>query len=145
MKRVLQVVGLLLAVALVAAAACLLTARVSRKDHADAHHWIHTQLGLSAEQEKQLEPIERRYHEQRQQFSEVIRTANAELAQAILADGGDSPRVKAAAARIHEAHGQLQEATLRHVFEMKPVLQPEQYNKLLNLTANALSQVNHAQ
>lgn len=145
MKRVLQVVGLLLAVASVAAVACLMTARLTRKDHADAHHWVHGQLELTAEQEKQLEPIERRYDEQRRQFSEVIRSANAELAQAIVADGGGSPRVKAAIAKIHDAHGQLQEATLRHVFEMKPVLQPEQYNKLLNLTANALSQVNHAQ
>ncbi len=144
MKRVLQIVGLLLAVALVAGVACWFTARWAEQRPADAHHWIHSQLGLSAEQEKQLEPIEQRYDEQRRHFTEVIRIANTELAQALLADGGDSPRVKAAIAKIHEAQGQLQEATLRHVFEMKPVLRPEQYDKVLNLTANALYQVDHA-
>jgi Spy/CpxP family protein refolding chaperone len=146
-KRAGSVLALLLAIALVASVACLLTGRWTARHHtgyADAHHWVHTQLGLTAEQEKQLAPIEQRYDEQRRHFSELIRVANVELGQAILADKDDSPRVKAAIARIQEAQGQLQDATLRHVFEMQPVLTPEQYEKLLNLTANALSQVNHA-
>lgn len=147
MKRVLQTFALLLVVAVVAGVACLLTARWAgwRNDHTDAHRWIHTQLGLTAEQEKLLVPIEQRYDEQRRHFGELIRVANMELGQALLADEGNSPRVKAAIAKIQEAQGQLQDATLRHVFEMKPVLKPEQYEELLNLTANALSQVNHAQ
>ena len=145
MKRVLQILALLLAVAIVASVACVLTARWTGGGHADAHHWVHTQLALTADQEKQLVPIERRYDEQRRHFGELIRAANAELAQALLADEGDSPRVKGAIAKIQDAQGQLQDATLRHVFEMKPVLTPEQYSKLLNLTANALSQADHAQ
>ena len=142
MKRVLPILALLLAVAVVASVACLLTARWTRHhaDHADAHHWVHTQLALTPEQEKQLLPIEQRYDEQRRHFSELIRVANVELGQAMLADKEDSPRIKAAIARIQDAQGQLQDATLHHVFEMKPVLTPEQYEKLLNLTANALSQ-----
>ena len=147
MKRVAPILALLLAVAVVASIACVLTARWTgghHGGHADAHHWVHTQLALTAEQEKQLVPIEQRYGEQRRHFGELIRVANTELAQAILAEQGDSPRVKAATAKITDAQGQLQEATLRHVFEMKPVLTPEQYSKLLNLTANALSQADHA-
>lgn len=148
MKRLLPVLALLAAAAVVASVACLLTARWTRVNHrndADAHHWIHTQLGLTEAQEKQLESIEQRYAEQRRHFTELIRVANMELAQAVLADEGDSPRVRAAIGKIHDAHGQLQDATLRHVFEMKPILQPEQYSKLLQLTANALSQPDHAQ
>lgn len=148
MKRIGPALLLLIAAAVVASIACVLTARWTggqHARHADAHHWIHTQLGLTAEQEKQLAPIEQRYDAQRRQFTEVIRNANTELAHALLADEGDSPRVKAAIAKIHDAQGQLQDATLRHVFEMKPILQPEQYSKLLNLTAKALSQPDHAQ
>ncbi len=149
MKRALPLIGLLLAVAAVACIACIFTMRFtqerSRISHADAHLWIHTQLGLTAEQEKQLGPIEQRYDEQKKHLGELIRLANMELAQALLSDKGDSPRVKAALAKIHESQGHLQDATLRHVFEMKPALKAEQYEKLLNLTANALYQVNHAQ
>lgn len=141
--------GLLLAVVAVAAGACFLTMRFTQSrslmSHADAHQWIHTQLSLSVEQEKQLTTIEHRYYEEKKHYGELIRLANMELAQALLSDKGDSPRVKAAVAKIHDAQGQLQDATLKHVFEMKPVLRAEQYEKLLNLTANALYQVNHAQ
>lgn len=146
MKHVLPGIGLLLAVIIVASAASFLTMRFRRDhgqpSHLDTHLWFHKQLGFTAEQEKQLVPIEQRYEEQKQHYGELIRLANIELAQAILADKEDSARVKAAIAKIHEAQGQLQDATLRHVFEMRPVLKPEQYEKLLNLTANAL---NHAQ
>ncbi len=149
MKRFLPALGALMAVAVVASAACFLTMRFTqdraRSAHADAHLWIHTQLGLTADQEEQLVPVEKRYHDQKTHYGELIRLANMELAQAILSDKSDSPRVQAAIAKIHEAQGQLQDATLRHVFEMKPILRAEQYEKLLNLTANALYQVNDAQ
>ena len=153
MRRFLPTLALLLAVAVVAIIACLLTghwtgrqhSHHSDTNHGDAHHWIHTQLGLTPEQETQLGPIEQRYDEQRRNLSELIRVANMELGEALAADQGESPQVKTALAKIQEAQGQLQDATLRHVFEMKPVLKPEQYQKLLNLTAKALSQVKHAQ
>jgi Spy/CpxP family protein refolding chaperone len=71
-----------------------------------------------------------------------IASANKELAEAIKQDQADSPRVSAAVETIHHAQGELQEATLEHVFEMKGVLTPEQYKRLLNLTADELNQVN---
>jgi Spy/CpxP family protein refolding chaperone len=71
-----------------------------------------------------------------------IRSANKELAEAIKQDQAASPRVSAAVEKIHHAQGKLQEATLEHVLEMKEVLTPEQYQKLLNLTADELNQVN---
>lgn len=149
MRRPLLVLGLLAVVAVVAVASCFFSLRFMRDrapmNHADAHKWFHTQLGLTAHQEKQLAPIEQRYDEQKRNLGELIRLANMELAQALLSDKGESPRVKATVLKIHESQGHLQDATLRHVFEMKPVLTPEQYEKLLNLTANALYQVDHAQ
>ena len=66
-----------------------------------------------------------------------------ELAQAILQDKDNSPRVTVAIEKIQQAQGALQKATLQHVFEMKEALTPEQYQKLLNLTANALYQIEH--
>ena len=73
----------------------------------------------------------------------MIGLAKMALAHAILTDKAISPRFKAAVEKIHEAQGQLQNATLAHVFEMKAVLNEQQYDKLLNLTANALFEVNH--
>ena len=44
----------------------------------------------------------------------------------------------AAIRSIHAAQAELQQATIDHVFEMRTALRPDQYDKLLNLTANAL-------
>jgi hypothetical protein len=46
--------------------------------------------------------------------------------------------VKAAVQKIHHAQGELQQAVLDHVFDMRPVLTQEQYDRLIQLTATAL-------
>ena len=147
MKRFIPVLILLVAVALVAVLSCWVTGHYMRgslpSDHAEAHRWIHTQLGLTAQQETDLEPIEKRFDEQKRHFGEMLRIANMELAQAIREDRAHSPRVNEAVAKIHQAQGELQNATLQHIFEMKPVLKPEQYDKVIQLTADALYHAEH--
>ncbi len=142
MKRIAPALLLFLAVLIVASVACWLSvrhfARHSGANHGEAHQWFHTQLGITLEQEKGLAPIEQRYAEERKHSTEMLRIANGELAQAILEDRQDSPRVSAAVMKIHEAMAGLQHATLQHIFEMKSVLTPEQYDKLLKLSAVAL-------
>jgi Spy/CpxP family protein refolding chaperone len=145
MKRGTRGLIFLVLVAAIAGTACWFTARyLNRIIHVekdDAHAWIHTQLGITKAQEKALEPIEQRYAEQKKHYGELLRIANAELGKAILEDRSDSERVKAAVAQIHQAQGELQNATLQHIFEMKAVLTPQQYEKLLRSTADALSTV----
>jgi Spy/CpxP family protein refolding chaperone len=139
-KKPAQVVLFLILVAVVAAGSCLLTRVVFPAMHKaeESHAWIHDQLHITAEQEKALEPIEHRYAERRTQLAVAIQDANTELASAILEDRSDSPRVNAAIEKIHAAQGELQMVTMQHVFEMKAVLTPEQADKLLKLTAEAL-------
>ena len=145
MKRPLQLLAMLIIVALVAAAACYVSARLFgplRDSAVDGHEWIHKQLDLTQGEQKALEPIETKFAERKRNLMSEIRSANKELAEAIKQDQANSPRVSTAVEKIHHAQGKLQEATLEHVFEMKEVLTPEQYQKLLNLTADELNQVN---
>ena len=102
------------------------------------HYWIHRELGLNAQQESDLEPIEAKFAGRRDEPVASIRGANRELAEALLADKSDSERVKGAVQKIHSAQGELQQAVLEHVFDMRPVLTPEQYDRLIQLTAHAL-------
>jgi nickel and cobalt resistance protein CnrR len=145
-NKPLQLIAMLIVVALVAAAACYVSARMfgplRPQPGVSGHEWIHKQLGLSPEEKKALEPIESKFAERKGNLSGEIRSANKELAEAIKQDQADSPRVSTAVERIHHAQGELQKATLEHVFEMKEVLTPEQYQKLLNLTADELNEVN---
>ncbi|MEI8313170.1 MAG: periplasmic heavy metal sensor, partial [Verrucomicrobiota bacterium] len=86
-----------------------------------------------------LDAIEKRYHEKRWHFEQEMTLANQELAEAIRSEGKDSERVHAAIGKIHSNMGELQMLTIGHVFAMRDVLTPEQYQKLLNFTADALS------
>jgi Spy/CpxP family protein refolding chaperone len=145
MKKPLQLGAILIIVALVAAAACYVSARLFGGfsiSAADRHEWVHKQLNLTQDEQKALEPIETKFAERKRDLMNEIRDATKELAEAIQQDRAASPRVSAAVEKIHHAQGKLQEATLEHVFEMREVLTPGQYQKLLNLTADELNQVN---
>ena len=141
MKKVIhQLLFLLLVVvvAVVSARLSCMTICKMRPPHQDAHDWIHTQLGLTPQQKAALEILEKPYHEKRSGFEQGLVQANKELAEAIRSDGRDSDRVHAAIGKIHSNMGELQMLTIGHVFEMKKVLSPGQYQKLLNFTADAL-------
>jgi len=102
------------------------------------HHWIHGQLNITADQEKRLEPIEERFQQRKDKLVAEIHAAHQELAEALKQDMSGSARVNAAMARIQRVQGGLQQAVLDHVFDMKEVLSPEQYERLVQLTAKAL-------
>ncbi|MFA7343078.1 MAG: periplasmic heavy metal sensor [Terrimicrobiaceae bacterium] len=134
---------LLLVFAVAAAGACLSSVLCRNKppSHQDAHDWVHARLRLSSRQDAELEILEARYREKREGYERELSRANKELARAIRSDGKDSEPVNAAIGKIHSNMGELQMLTIGHVFEMKEVLSPEQYKKLLNFTADALDNI----
>ncbi|PIR33662.1 MAG: heavy metal resistance protein [Alphaproteobacteria bacterium CG11_big_fil_rev_8_21_14_0_20_44_7] len=111
------------------------------KHHTDSVGWhkvLHDRLNITAEQDKQLVDIEKRYRQRRLYLEEQMRLANMELAEAIKADKSFSPNVQAATDKIHQAMGELQKATLEHLFEMRPILTDEQNQKLEQMVTDAL-------
>jgi len=90
------------------------------------HSVVHEQLDLSAEQDRRIEAIEGRFAARRPALEAEVRAANRELAAAIAASNGDASQVQAAVDHFHAAMGDLQKATITHVFEMRAVLTPAQ-------------------
>ena len=90
------------------------------------HALVHHDLDLSADQKARLDVIEARFAAQRAPLEAEVRAANDELARAIEASNGDSPAVRAAVDHFHVAMGDLQKATIAHVFEMRSTLTPTQ-------------------
>ncbi|MGC1478938.1 MAG: periplasmic heavy metal sensor [Chthoniobacterales bacterium] len=142
MRKVPSLLLLLAVVIVIAACAASLSlglfGRWQRSAHDDAHAWVHTRLELTAAQREALGPIEGRYHDARTQLEGRMQAANVALADAILADGRETTRVHDAIERIHVQMGDLQKLTIGHVFEMRDVLSPEQYDTLMRMTADAL-------
>lgn len=90
------------------------------------HQVVHDQMDLTPAQSRQLEEIEARFAVERTRLEAEVRTANRELSDAIAQSRGDTPQVQAAVDHFHSAMGELQKATIAHVFEMRAVLTPEQ-------------------
>ncbi|MDI1327740.1 MAG: periplasmic heavy metal sensor [Brevundimonas sp.] len=90
------------------------------------HSVVHDRLDLSAEQDRRLDAIEARFATRRPALEAEVRAANRELAAAIAASDGDTSQVQAAVDHFHAAMGDLQKATITHVFEMRSVLTPAQ-------------------
>lgn len=90
------------------------------------HDMVHENLDLTADQSQRLEAIEKTYAVERARLEDEVRAANRELATAIRKGEKDSPELNAAIDHLHLAMGALQKATIRHVFDMRAVLTPEQ-------------------
>lgn len=116
-------------VVLAAGAGAWLCARYVVSHHAagpSLHEMVHDKLDLTPDQTRRLAVIEARYAADRRRLEGNIRAANRELAVAIQKGRKDSPEVDAAIDHLHLAMGDLQKATIGHVFDMRAVLTPEQ-------------------
>jgi Spy/CpxP family protein refolding chaperone len=109
-----------------AAAWGAMTWQAERARPADLHRIVHQQLDLSPEQTRRLDEIEAAYARERGPLEAEVRAANAELSAAIAESRGDTAEVRAAVHHFHSAMGDLQMATIRHVFDMRSVLTPSQ-------------------
>ena len=97
-----------------------------RHETPSLHDIVHRRLDLTADQHARLDLIEARFAPRRTALEAEVRAANRELAAAIAASDGDTPQVQAAIDHFHAAMGDLQKATIAHVFEMRSVLTPAQ-------------------
>ncbi|WP_427970047.1 Spy/CpxP family protein refolding chaperone [Altererythrobacter sp.] len=122
-----------LVIALIAVLAAIAGLWIARSlpvgHHADEgrlHTLMHEQLDLDEVQEQQIDVLEAQFRQRRAALNQELRKSNAELARAIASEHGYGPAVEQAVDKSHTAMGELQKATLSHVFAMRAVLRPDQ-------------------
>jgi Spy/CpxP family protein refolding chaperone len=103
------------------------------------HVLMHEQLDLDAAQEAKVEVLEGQFAERRKSLDAQLRQTNAELASAIANEHQYGPKVAEAVDRSHMAMGDLQKATLSHVFAMRAVLRPDQASRFDTAVTEALT------
>jgi nickel and cobalt resistance protein CnrR len=106
---------------------------------AELHALLHHGLDLDATQKAQLGTLESRFGTVRKSLELRLRADNAGLAAAIQAEHGDGPQVRAAVDHTHQDMGELQKATLAHVFAMRQILRPDQAEKFDRAVVKALT------
>lgn len=121
---------LVLAVLLAALAGCLGALAADRWSDNDPegslHQFVHDELSLTADQEQRLDALEARFAVEQARLEASARAANAQLAQAMETEHEYGPEVSAAIDEVHARMGELQKATVRHVFDMREILNPDQ-------------------
>ena len=100
---------------------------------------MHDELTLTNEQKQRLETLEARFAVERARLEASARAANAQLAQAMEAEHEYGPEVGAAIDEVHARMGDLQKATVRHVFDMREILDPDQQRRFDQQVSKALT------
>lgn len=103
------------------------------------HDLLHDELGLDAQQLARIEQLEVTFAARRRALEAEIRAENARLAAAIQEERGYGPRVTAEIERSHQVMGELQKATLEHIFAMRTVLRPDQAERFDRAVVRALT------
>ena len=104
----------------------------------DDHFEIHKRLKLSEAQERDMEVLEKTFKAKLTELGKPIREANSELGAALVEDRSHSPRVREAIKKIHHAQAELQNVTIEHILEMRTILDEDQFNEFLEMTAESL-------
>ena len=100
---------------------------------------MHDELALTADQEQRLDTLEARFAVERARLEGSARAANARLAQAMENEHEYGPEVSAAIDEVHARMGDLQKATVRHVFDMREILDPDQQRQFDRKVSEALT------
>ncbi len=106
---------------------------------AELHDFLHNGLDLDAGQRARLEALESGFAVQKHTLEGQLRASNTELAHAIDQEHGAGPEVTAAVDRSHHVMGELQKATLAHIFAMRALMRPDQAAKFDAAVTRALT------
>lgn len=99
---------------------------ISTKAPAGLHAFVHEELDISSDQERKLDRLEEGFAVEQRRLALELKSANAELAQAMGNEHRYGPQVAVAIDRVHTKMGDLQKATVRHVFAMRELLDRRQ-------------------
>ena len=90
------------------------------------HGFVHQELRLSETHIKDLDKMEDKFAIKRRTLELSLRAANGKLATAMEEEHEFGPKVALAVEDVHDRMGELQKATIAHVFEMRSLLKPDQ-------------------
>jgi len=110
-----------------------------RPPTSELHELLHHQLQLDATQKARIEMAEQQFAVRRHALELELRAANARLADAIQTEHGNGPQVAAAVDASHHAMGELQKATLTHIFAMRQILRRDQTDAFDRAVVKALT------
>ncbi len=102
--------------------------------------WLRNELDTSAAQNEKLDQIDEKFQNRKHQLQSALNAANRKLGETIINEKEFTQPVEESVEMIHHSMADLQKASIEHLFEMKKVLEPEQFEKLLKITGDTLGE-----
>ena len=110
-----------------------------KHDQEHGHEWLRQEIGLNDAEFAAINAFEAGYREQRAGLLEKYRMRMGSLRDLLVQQDAFSPQVQHAIHELHLVHGELQELSIRHYYDMLSVLPPEKKDRLRKVAADALS------
>lgn len=104
------------------------------------HQWLHEELGLTDAESAAIDAFEPDYRRERSELLETFHVRIGELREILSSQDTYSAEVDGAIHRLHKVHGQLQELSIAHYYDMLSVLPSDKKDRLRELAVKALSQ-----
>ena len=111
----------------------------SHHDEAHGHHWLHNELNLTLEEAAAVDAFEPEYRKQRKELMLQFHDKINNLQHLLVSNNAYSAEVEHAIHELHIVHGNLQELSIRHYFQMMSVLPSEKQEHLKQIATEALS------
>ncbi|PHR62832.1 MAG: heavy metal resistance protein [Robiginitomaculum sp.] len=111
---------------------------VDREPQSDLHSEIHRSLNLSKIQLQQIHQLEKGFSSQKETLEQKLKVANDSLSIAIQRDHMLSAGVDLAGNEYLQILGELQTATLNHIFQMRALLNEEQAEQFDQIVIRSL-------
>lgn len=103
------------------------------------HKWLHKELSLTPTESKQLDAFETQYRQEREGVLKEFNRRTTALAELLVHTDHLSSEVEHAIHDLHGVHGQLQELSIRHYYQMLSVLPEDKQAQLRTIAVEALS------
>lgn len=97
-----------------------------KTDHQTFHDSLFAELHLSKEQQVSMDALEERHAAEIALYQDRLTTANRILAEIVEQEYSYNDAVDDAIVNVHSAMLDLQKTTIRHLYEMREILTPEQ-------------------
>lgn len=145
-KYLLSLIFLAVSLILLAGLGSFLTLKImnrgtdwSHHDEPNGHQWLHEELNLTADEAAAVDAFEPAYRERRVKLMETFHNKIRNLQKLLVSSSAYSMEVEHAIHELHLVHGDLQELSIRHYFQMMSVLPPEKQEHLKQIATEALS------
>lgn len=111
-----------------------------KHDQTHGHEWLRKEIGLSDEEYDAINSFEAEYRQRRDELLTQYNARIGDLRQLLLTHDEFAPEVEHAIHELHVVHGELQELSIRHYYDMLRVLPPEKQGRLRQVATDALSE-----